>query len=187
MNFIYNLIIHITWFHLKIVALFHPKIKLFVQGRRQTYSILKNKIRKENKLIWVHTASLGEFEQGLPIIERLKSTYPNYQLLVTFFSPSGYEVKKNSDVADAVVYLPLDTRKNAKRFLEMVNPALAVFVKYEIWPNFLKELKEKQVPVLLISAMFRKEQVFFKWYGGIMRKALGTFTHFFVQDNTSVA
>ncbi|MBT8300140.1 MAG: 3-deoxy-D-manno-octulosonic acid transferase [Maribacter sp.] len=187
MNFIYNLIIHITWFHLKIVALFHPKIKLFVQGRRQTYSILKNKIRKENKLIWVHTASLGEFEQGLPIIERLKSTYPNYQLLVTFFSPSGFEVKKNSDVADAVVYLPLDTRKNAKRFLEMVNPSLAIFVKYEIWPNYLKELKEKQVPVLLISAMFRKEQVFFKWYGGIMRKALGTFTHFFVQDNTSVA
>ncbi|NND78657.1 MAG: 3-deoxy-D-manno-octulosonic acid transferase, partial [Maribacter sp.] len=137
--------------------------------------------------IWVHTASLGEFEQGLPIIERLKSTYPNYQLLVTFFSPSGYEVKKNSDVADAVVYLPLDTRKNAKRFLEMVNPALAVFVKYEIWPNYLKELKEKQVPVLLISAMFRKEQIFFKWYGGIMRKALGTFTHFFVQDNTSVS
>jgi len=168
------------------VALFHPKIKLFVQGRRQTYSILKNKIRKENKTIWVHAASLGEFEQGLPIIERLKSTYPNYQLLVTFFSPSGFEVKKNSDVVDAVVYLPLDTRKNAKRFVEMVNPALAIFVKYEIWPNYLKELKEKQVPILLISAMFRKEQVFFKWYGGIMRKALGTFTHFFVQDNTSV-
>jgi 3-deoxy-D-manno-octulosonic-acid transferase len=168
------------------VALFHPKIKLFVQGRRQTYSILNDKIRKEDKTIWVHVASLGEFEQGLPIIERLKASYPNYQLVVTFFSPSGFEVKKNTDVADAVVYLPMDTRKNAKRFVELVNPALAIFVKYEIWPNYLKELKEKKVPVLLISAMFRKEQVFFKWYGGLMRKALGVFSHFFVQDSTSV-
>lgn len=168
------------------MALFHPKIKLFVQGRRQTYSILNDKIRKEDKTIWVHVASLGEFEQGLPIIERLKASYPNYQLVLTFFSPSGFEVKKNTDVADAVVYLPMDTRKNAKRFVELVNPALAIFVKYEIWPNYLKELKDQQVPVLLISAMFRKEQVFFKWYGGLMRKALGVFSHFFVQDSTSV-
>ncbi|MGB5497854.1 MAG: glycosyltransferase N-terminal domain-containing protein [Maribacter sp.] len=187
MNFIYNLIVQITWFHLKIVALFHPKIKLFVQGRNQTFSILKNKIRKEHKVIWVHVASLGEFEQGLPVIEKLKTTYPTYKILVSFFSPSGYEVKKNTDVADAVVYLPLDTRKNAKHFIETVNPVLAIFVKYELWPNYLKELKEKQVPILLISAIFRKEQVFFKWYGGFMRKALHTFTHFFVQDNNSVA
>ena len=186
MNFIYNLIVHITWFHLKIVALFHPKIKLFVQGRSQTFSILKNKIQKENKVIWIHAASLGEFEQGLPVIEKLKATYPNYKILITFFSPSGYEVKKNTDVADAVVYLPLDTRKNAKRFIETVNPVLAIFVKYEIWPNYLEELKAKQVPILLISAIFRKEQVFFKWYGGIMRKGLQAFTHFFVQDENSV-
>lgn len=169
------------------MALFHPKIKLFVQGRNQTFSILKNKIRKEHKVIWVHVASLGEFEQGLPVIEKLKTTYPTYKILVSFFSPSGYEVKKNTDVADAVVYLPLDTRKNAKHFIETVNPVLAIFVKYELWPNYLKELKEKQVPILLISAIFRKEQVFFKWYGGFMRKALHTFTHFFVQDNNSVA
>lgn len=168
------------------MALFHPKIKLFVQGRSQTFSILKNKIQKENKVIWIHAASLGEFEQGLPVIEKLKATYPNYKILITFFSPSGYEVKKNTDVADAVVYLPLDTRKNAKRFIETVNPVLAIFVKYEIWPNYLEELKEKQVPILLISAIFRKEQVFFKWYGGIMRKALQAFTHFFVQDENSV-
>ncbi len=186
MNFIYNLIVHITWFHLKIVAFFHPKIKLFVQGRNQTFSILKNKIQKENKVIWIHVASLGEFEQGLPVIEKLKATYPTYQILVTFFSPSGYEVKKNTDIADAVVYLPLDTRKNSKRFIETVNPVLAIFVKYEIWPNYLEELKAKQVPILLISAIFRKEQVFFKWYGGIMRKALQAFTHFFVQDENSV-
>ena len=168
------------------MALFHPKIKLFVQGRSQTFSILKNKIQKENKVIWIHAASLGEFEQGLPVIEKLKATYPNYKILITFFSPSGYEVKKNTDIADAVVYLPLDTRKNAKRFIETVNPVLAIFVKYEIWPNYLEELKEKQVPILLISAIFRKEQVFFKWYGGIMRKALQAFTHFFVQDENSV-
>jgi len=168
------------------VALFHPKIKLFVQGRNQTFSILKNKIRKEHKVIWVHVASLGEFEQGLPVIEKLKTTYPTYKILVSFFSPSGYEVKQNTDIADAVVYLPLDTLKNAKRFIETVNPVLAIFVKYELWPNYLKELKEKQVPILLISAIFRKEQVFFKWYGGFMRKALHTITHFFVQDNTSV-
>ena len=168
------------------MAIFHPKIKLFVQGRSQTFSILKNKIQKENKVIWIHAASLGEFEQGLPVIEKLKATYPNYKILITFFSPSGYEVKKNTDVADAVVYLPLDTRKNAKRFIETVNPVLAIFVKYEIWPNYVEELKEKQVPILLISAIFRKEQVFFKWYGGIMRKALQAFTHFFVQDENSV-
>ena len=168
------------------MALFHPKIKLFVQGRSQVFSILKNKIQKENKTIWIHAASLGEFEQGLPVIEKLNATYPTYKILVTFFSPSGYEVKKDTAVADAVVYLPLDTRRNAKRFIETVNPVLAIFVKYEIWPNYLKELKEKQVPILLISAIFRKEQVFFKWYGGIMRKALQTFTHFFVQDENSV-
>lgn len=168
------------------MALFHPKIKLFVQGRSQVFSILKNKILKDNKTIWIHAASLGEFEQGLPVIEKLNATYPTYKILVTFFSPSGYEVKKDTAVADAVVYLPLDTRRNAKRFIETVNPVLAIFVKYEIWPNYLKELKEKQVPILLISAIFRKEQVFFKWYGGIMRKALQTFTHFFVQDENSV-
>jgi len=168
------------------VALFHPKIKLFVEGRNQTFSILKNKTQKENKVIWIHVASLGEFEQGLPVIEKLKTTYPTYKILVTFFSPSGYEVKKNTTMADTVVYLPLDTRSNAKRFIETVNPVLAIFVKYEIWPNYLKELKEKKVPILLISAIFRKEQVFFKWYGGIMRKALQAFTHFFVQDHNSV-
>ncbi len=169
------------------MALFHPKIKLFVQGRKEAFSTLKNKIQKNDKVIWVHAASLGEFEQGLPVIEKLKSTYPSHKILITFFSPSGYEVKKNNEIADAVVYLPMDTRKNAKRFLAAVNPSLAIFVKYEIWPNYLKVLKEKQVPTLLISAIFRKEQVFFKWYGGIMRKSLKAFTHFFVQDKSSVA
>lgn len=185
-NYIYNIFAHITWFHLKIVALFHPKIKLFVQGRKETFSILNQRIRKEDHVIWVHVASLGEFEQGLPVIEKIRSEFPSYKILITFFSPSGYEVKKNTTVADALVYLPIDTLSNAKRFMANVNPKLAIFVKYEIWPNYLKILSEHKIPTLLISAVFREEQLFFKWYGGIMREALGTFTYFFVQDERSV-
>jgi 3-deoxy-D-manno-octulosonic-acid transferase len=185
-NYIYNIFAHITWFHLKIVALFHPKIKLFVKGRKETFSALKHRIQKEDNVIWVHVASLGEFEQGLPVIEKIKSEFPSYKILITFFSPSGYEVKKNTTVADVVVYLPIDTKGNAKRFISNVNPKLVVFVKYEIWPNYLKVLEEHEIPAFLISAVFRKDQLFFKWYGGIMRKALGTFTHFFVQDEKSV-
>ncbi len=130
----------------------------------------------------MHVASLGEFEQGLPILKQLKLEYPDFKLLVTFFSPSGYEVKKNTNAADIVTYLPMDTRKNAKRFLETVNPQLVLFVKYEIWPNYLKMLAKKEIPTLLISAIFKKEKIYFKTYGGFMRKALNTFTHFFVQD-----
>ena len=184
-NYIYNIFAHITWFHLKIVALFHPKIKLFVQGRKETFSILKHKIHKGDHVIWVHVASLGEFEQGLPVIEKIKSEFPTYKILITFFSPSGYEVKKNTRVADAVTYLPIDTLGNAKRFISNVDPKLAIFVKYEIWPNYLKVLAAHKIPTLLISAVFRKDQLFFKWYGGIMRKALGTFNHFFVQEERS--
>jgi 3-deoxy-D-manno-octulosonic-acid transferase len=168
------------------VALFHPKIKLFVQGRKQTFSILKNAFHKNDKVIWVHVASLGEFEQGLPVIEKLKKEYPSFKILVTFFSPSGFEIKKNTTAAETVVYLPMDTYQNAKQFIAIVNPKLAMFVKYEIWPNYLKVLKNKQIPTLLISAAFRKDQVYFKWYGQIMRKTLGTFSQFFVQDQKSV-
>ncbi len=133
----------------------------------------------------MHVASLGEFEQGLPVLEKLKTAYPDFKILVTFFSPSGYEVKKNTTASDIVTYLPMDTRKNAKRFLETVNPQLALFVKYEIWPNYLKLLAEGEVPTLLISALFKKEKIYFKAYGGFMRKALKSFTHFFVQDTHS--
>jgi len=168
------------------VALFHPKIKLFVNGRRETFSILKNTFHKNDKVIWVHVASLGEFEQGLPVIEKFKKEYPTFKILVTFFSPSGYEVKKNTPVADCTVYLPMDTKKNANHFIDLVNPSLAIFVKYDIWPNYLKVLNKEQIPTLLISAVFRKDQVYFKWYGQIMRKALNTFSFFFVQDQKSV-
>ena len=136
-------------------------------------------------MIWVHTASLGEFEQGLPVIEKLKIKHPDYKVLVTFFSPSGYEVKKNSKSADFITYLPLDTKKNAERFIEIVNPKLVIFVKYEIWPNYLSTLKAKNIPTLLISALFNKRQVFFKSYGAFMRNSLNAFSHFFVQDANS--
>ncbi|WP_422081824.1 3-deoxy-D-manno-octulosonic acid transferase [Ulvibacterium sp.] len=185
MYLLYNLVVHITCFFLRLTAIFHPKIKLFVKGRDRTFDTLEKSISKQDRTIWMHVASLGEFEQGLPVLEKLKTAYPDFKILVTFFSPSGYEVKKNTTASDIVTYLPMDTRKNAKRFLETVNPQLALFVKYEIWPNYLKLLAEGEVPTLLISALFKKEKIYFKAYGGFMRKALKSFTHFFVQDTHS--
>lgn len=187
MHFIYNLIAKSSWFVLQIVALFNPKIKLFVAGRKQSFSILKNDISNSDKTLWVHAASLGEFEQGLPIIEELKAKYPQYKIVVTFFSPSGYEVKKNTPLADSVCYLPIDTKANARRFIRTIHPTLAIFVKYEIWPNYLRELEAKNIPTLLISAIFKEGQVYFKNYGGFMRKALRRFSHYFVQDERSEA
>lgn len=185
MYLLYNLAVRISWFFLRVTAIFHPKIKLFVQGRKRTFGILEKSISIQDRVIWMHVASLGEFEQGLPILEKLKSTYPEFKILVTFFSPSGYEVKKNTVAADIVTYLPLDTYKNAKRFLQLVNPQLALFVKYEVWPHYLKFLGKREIPTLLISAIFKKEKIYFKGYGGFMRKALKTFTHIFVQDSNS--
>lgn len=185
MHLLYNIVVHIAAILVKIIANFSPKIKLFVQGRKDIYTRLNKSISKNNNVIWIHTASLGEYEQGLPVIEKVKAEYPDYKIVVSFFSPSGYEIKKNDPIADAIVYLPLDTLKNAKKFIQTLNPKLAIFVKYEIWPNHLKILKEKQIPTLLISAFFKKEQSFFKWYGGFMRNSLTAFTHFFVQDTNS--
>ena len=185
MNSIYNLIACIAEFLLKVVAKFNSKIKLFVDGRKETYNILLKSISKGDDVIWVHAASLGEFEQGLPVIERLKSSYTTSKILVTFFSPSGYEVKKNTSAADVVTYLPIDTSKNAQRFINHVQPKIAIFIKYEIWPNYLKTLKAQHIPVLLISSIFKKEQIFFKWHGGFMRKTLANFNHIFVQNENS--
>lgn len=183
---LYNIIIQISAFFLRLIALFHPKIKLFMDGRKDVFRLLESKLPKEDRVLWVHTASLGEFEQGLPIIERLRNGYPSYKIVVTFFSPSGYEVKKNSRTADLIIYLPLDTRKNAQKFIALINPKLAIFVKYEIWPNYMKVLAQNKIPVILISALFKKEQIYFKGYGGFMRKALAAFSHIFVQDSRSV-
>nr|WP_031442349.1 MULTISPECIES: glycosyltransferase N-terminal domain-containing protein [Arenibacter] len=183
---IYNFAVQLSALFLKLIALFHPKIKLFVDGRKEVMSYLKKNISERDSIIWVHTASLGEFEQGLPIIEQLKQNYPEYRILVTFFSPSGYEVKKNTAAADLVTYLPMDTKKNAIEFLDLVNPKLVIFVKYEIWPNYLRALSQRNIPTLLISALFKENQIYFKSYGGFMRKALHNFTHIFVQDTKSI-
>ncbi len=185
MYFLYNILVFIVSLILKIAALFNKKIKLFVDGRKKTTSKIQKIIFKTDQVIWMHCASLGEFEQGRPIIEKLKEQYPTYKLVLTFFSPSGYEVVKNYEMADVVCYLPLDSKQKAKRFLDMVNPKLVVFVKYEFWPNILKELNKRNVKTILISGIFRENQAFFKWYGGWMRKSLNAFEHFFVQNENS--
>jgi 3-deoxy-D-manno-octulosonic-acid transferase len=185
MLFLYNLIITIANFLLKIIALFSPKMKLFVSGRKTVFDTLSQKINTDDKTIWFHAASLGEYEQGLPVIEKIKEKYPSHKIVLTFFSPSGYEVRKNNLIADATVYLPLDTKTNAQKFLKIVHPEIAFFIKYEYWPNYLNELKKTNTPTYLISGIFRENQMFFKWYGGFYRKALNTFTYFFVQNEKS--
>ncbi|RNL88777.1 3-deoxy-D-manno-octulosonic acid transferase [Sinomicrobium pectinilyticum] len=185
MSFIYNILICIAGFLLKIIAIFNNKIRFFVNGRKTVFSDLRKTLGPGDRIIWFHTASLGEFEQGLPVIEKIKTEFPDRKILVTFFSPSGYEIKKGSKAADIITYLPLDTRKNAKKFLDITTPELAVFVKYEFWPNYLSELNKRKINTILISAIFREDQLFFKPYGGFMRRSLQTFRHFFVQDENS--
>ena len=185
MQFLYNILIFKASLVLKIIAIFNKKIKLFVDGRKETFTKLKQHINKTDKVIWMHCASLGEFEQGRPILEKLKEKHPTKKLVLTFFSPSGYEVRKNYKEADVVCYLPLDSAKNAKKFLNIVHPETAIFVKYEFWPNLLKELKIRNIDTILISGIFRKDQAFFKWYGSFMQKALSSFSYFFVQDKLS--
>ena len=185
MLFLYNLVVSIAGFLLRIVALFSPKIKLFVDGRKNVFRILEDKIKTTDKTIWFHAASLGEYEQGLPVIEKIKEKYPSHKIIVTFFSPSGYEVRKNNTVADITLYLPLDTKSNAKRFLKLAHPELVFFIKYEFWLNYLKELETSKTPTYLISGIFRENQMFFKWYGGFYRKALNAFTYFFLQNESS--
>ncbi|MFV5688638.1 3-deoxy-D-manno-octulosonic acid transferase [Flavobacterium sp. ZT3R25] len=185
MLFLYNLIILIAGFSLKIIALFSPKIKLFVEGRKAVFPTLEQKIKPSDKTIWFHAASLGEYEQGLPLIEKIKEKFPSHKIVVTFFSPSGYEVRKNNTVADVTVYLPLDSKRNAQEFLKLVHPDLVFFIKYEYWLNYLSELKKQNTPTYLVSGILRENQMFFKWYGGFYRKALDTFTYFFVQNENS--
>ena len=185
MLFLYNLIILLASQVVKLLALFSPKMKLFVNGRKEVFPILQSKINPNDKTIWFHAASLGEYEQGLPVIEKIKEKFPNHKIVVTFFSPSGYEVRKNNTVADATVYLPLDTKSNAQKFIKTINPELVFFIKYEYWPNYLNELKKLQIKTYLISGIFRENQAFFKWYGGFYRNALKTFDYFFVQNDSS--
>lgn len=185
MNTIYSILTQLAHHLIKVIAIFNPKIKLFVDGRKNVFQLLNQKINPDDKTIWIHCASLGEYEQGLPIIEGLKKLYPSHKIVLTFFSPSGYEVKKNSTIADIITYLPLDTKTNARDFINSVQPELVFFVKYEFWPNYLAELKTQNIATYLVSGIFRKEQAFFKWYGKSMRKSLQTFIHFFVQNDVS--
>lgn len=169
------------------ISWFNKKIKLFLNGRKNTFQQLLE-IKTDDRVIWFHCASLGEFEQGRPLIEQIKTQYPTVKIVLSFFSPSGYEVQKNYEFASVVCYLPLDTNKNAQKFLDLIHPEIAIFVKYEFWPNILKELKIRNINTLLVSAIFREDQVFFKqntFTKQFMQNSLKTFTHFFVQDTNS--
>jgi len=170
---------------LKLTALFSPKMRLFVDGRKSVFQTLTTKVQASDKTIWFHAASLGEYEQGLPVIEAIKKQFTSHKIVVTFFSPSGYEVRKNNAIADVTVYLPLDTISNAKQFIKLVHPEMAFFIKYEYWPNYLNELKNQNIKTYLISGILRENQTFFKWYGGFYRNALKTFDYFFVQNESS--
>ncbi|MDM1044194.1 3-deoxy-D-manno-octulosonic acid transferase [Myroides sp. 1354] len=185
MLFLYNLLIHIATAVLHLIALFNKKITLFIQGRKASFAILKQHIQSSDRVFWIHVASLGEYEQGLPIMEALKQQFPNHKIVLTFFSPSGYEVKKNNTIADATLYLPMDTLSNAKTFLKLVHPEKVFFVKYEYWPNYLHQLKKQKIETYLVSGIFRPNQVFFKWYGSFYRNALQAFSYFFVQNEES--
>lgn len=185
LRLLYSIGIYIANFHIKIIALFNKKLKLGVIGRKETFKKLESAIKENDRTLWFHCASLGEYEQGLPVFEVLRDRYPSHKIILSFFSPSGYEIRKNTDIADVVVYLPLDTKTNAKRFLDVVDPDYIIFVKYEIWPNFLLEIKKRNLNAILISALFRKNQSFFKWYGGMMTSSLFAFRHIFTQDKNS--
>ena len=185
MHSLYNFSTFIASKLILLSPIFSPKMSLFVKGRRSVIDTIKSTLKKGDKTIWFHCASLGEYEQGVPIIKKTKEEFPDHKIIVSFFSPSGFEVKKNDKLADCTVYLPLDTPKNAKNFIDLLQPSVAIFIKYEFWPNYLFELKKKNIPTILVSGLFRKDQVFFKFYGGFMRRTLNSFSHFFVQDQLS--
>jgi 3-deoxy-D-manno-octulosonic-acid transferase len=178
---IYNIVVRLYFFTIWIVSFFNQKAKLWINGRNNVV------FKHCDESIWFHFASLGEFEQGRPVLEKLRKMYPGDKMIITFFSPSGYEIRKNTTLADDVYYLPLDTEKNARDFISSINPKMAIFTKYEYWYHFFNELHKKNIPLYLISGIFRPGQIFFKWYGGFNRKILKLVTFFFVQDEQSEA
>lgn len=184
---IYNFIIFLYASAVRLAALFNEKVSKMVKGQKETFSILKQHIDPSARYLWFHAASLGEFEQGRPLIEAIRKRYPEYRILQTFFSPSGYEVRKDYKGADIVCYLPLDTPGNARKFVELARPHMAFFIKYEFWKNYLDELHRNHIPVYSVSSVFRPGQIFFRWYGGCYKKALKDFTHLFVQNEESVS
>ena len=181
----YDFAIHLYSLGVKIASLRHEKARKIIDGKAVTMQRLKKELSPEGGYIWIHAASLGEFEQGRPLIEMIRRNHPDAKILLTFFSPSGYEVRHNFPLVDAVVYLPFDTKKNVRQFLDTVKPRMAIFVKYEFWGNYLNELKLRGIPTYIISAIFRKSQPFFKPWGGEFRKMLTYFTHIYVQDEGS--
>jgi 3-deoxy-D-manno-octulosonic-acid transferase len=184
--FLYNLIIHVLRLGIGLASAFHAKARLFTEGRKKTFQQLESQVgASTSPIIWIHCSSLGEFEQGRPIIEAFRKEYSTFRILLTFFSPSGYEVRKNYAGADLVHYLPMDTVSNARRWVMVTRPRLAVFVKYEFWHNYALELSKAKVPLLSVSSIFRPDQIFFRSYGMVSRKTLRCFSHFFVQDQAS--
>jgi len=183
--FFYNVFLILFKAGIRITALFSTKAKNWVEGRRNIFEKLEATIKVNDQVIWMHCASLGEFEQGRPLLEKLRSQYPHYKLLLTFFSPSGYEIRKDFKGADWVFYLPMDGVRNAKRFLQIVSPSLVIFVKYEFWYYYLKEINRRKIPLLLVSALFRADSGYFKWHNGLQRKMLFFFQHVFVQTEAS--
>ena len=182
---IYNIVIYFVLWGIAIASLFNEKVRKMWHGEREAFKILKQKVDPNAKYIWFHAASLGEFEQGRPLMERIRKEYPQYKILLTFYSPSGYEVRKNYEGADIICYMPVDTRLNAIRFLRLVRPVMAFFIKYEFWSNFLHILKYRNIPTYSVSSIFREDQVFFKWYGRSYAGVLKCFTRFFVQNEES--
>ena len=182
---IYNIVIYFVLLGIAIASLFNEKVRKMWRGEREAFKILKQKVDPNAKYIWFHAASLGEFEQGRPLMEQIRKDYPQYKILLTFYSPSGYEVRKNYEGADIICYMPVDTRLNAIRFLRLVRPVMAFFIKYEFWSNFLHILKHRNIPTYSVSSIFREDQVFFKWYGRSYAGVLKCFTRFFVQNEES--
>lgn len=182
---LYNIAIYLYLLAVAVVSLFDDKVRRMWRGEREAFGMLRRKVEPGTRYVWFHAASLGEFEQGRPIMERLRRDHPEYKILLTFFSPSGYEVRKNYEGADIVCYLPLDTPLNARRFLRSVRPVMAFFIKYEFWYNYLHILKHRGIPVYSVSSIFRPDQVFFRWYAREYAKVLRCFTHFYVQNEIS--
>ncbi len=185
MLFLYNLSINLYYLLIKIYQHFNPKARLWIEGRKNIFEKISKEVDPNLPSIWFHFASLGEFEQGRPVLEQVRHSYPGYKLIVTFFSPSGYELSKNYKNADHIFYLPLDTKQNTVKFLQLIDPTLAFFTKYEFWFHYFNELHKRRIPIIVISAIFRRSQPFFKWYGALNRKILGFVDHFFVQDENS--
>ncbi len=186
MLIIYNISLKIYYLLALLISPFNNKAKQWIAGRKNIFEKIKNSNIEGSQNIWFHVSSLGEFEQGLPVIEKIKLKYPKHKIVLTFFSPSGYEIKKNSKIADFVFYLPNDSKKNAHKFIKIINPQIAFFVKYDFWYYYLKELKTNNIPTYIFSTIFRKKQSFFKWYGKWYKKMLGFFTHIFVQNEESI-